>query len=456
MKLRFVSHASFSLSARNATLLTDPWLRGRAFNNGWALLSPSASVFWPDIDYIWISHQHPDHLNFPTLRSIPPGERRRLTVLYQKHASRRVPRVLQGMGFTNVNELPLNRWITLRNGLEIICGSVGSMDSWIAIRTDDVTVLNLNDCVMTRRHLARIAKMTGKVTVLLSQFSFANWIGNHADEKDEAGRKLRELSYRVQYLKPEFTVPFASFIYFASQENCWMNAFANTPQRVMELGLPGVNFMYPGDEWDSEAGGFRSAEAVSRYMADIARPKPISHTPRPVSPANILESANRMMNIMRSQFGKLLINRIPPELFLLHDIDKVLVLNPSGICEVMEADDISRREARFVTSSQMAWFAFSYLWGWDALEVSGMYFDRRWRERYALPFYRNAVNSDFLNFRGVRQSMRTLAFLWAKRQEIADRMLTRIFGDKSNSDEADMLLPSDAAATKGILKQRAG
>jgi L-ascorbate metabolism protein UlaG (beta-lactamase superfamily) len=90
MKIRFVSHASFCVEACNTSLLTDPWLFGKAFNNGWALLSPAAEVHWPEIDYVWISHQHPDHLHFPTLKSIDPQQRRRLTVLYQKHGSARI------------------------------------------------------------------------------------------------------------------------------------------------------------------------------------------------------------------------------------------------------------------------------------------------------------------------------------------------------------------------------
>lgn len=456
MKLRFVSHASFSVRSRNTTLLTDPWLRGRAFNQGWALLSPAAPVSWPEVNYVWISHQHPDHLNFPTLRSIDPAERGRLEVLYQKHPSLRVPRVLRGMGFAKVSELPLNRWIALRDGLEIMCGSVGSMDSWIAIRAEGITVLNLNDCIVTRPHLAHIAKMVGQVTLLLTQFSFANWIGNHADEKDEAGQKLRDLRYRVECLKPEFTIPFASFIYFASHENCWMNEFAVTPRRVSEMGLPGVNFMYPGDEWDSELRSFRSEEAVRRYMEDIASPKPVRPTPPPVDAGSIRDAANRMMQTLRSQFGKFLIHRVPPESFYLHDLDQVLVVNPSGTCEVMPPDETSRLDARFVLCSQMAWYAFSYLWGWDAMEVSGMYLDQRWQEPCRLAFYLNAVNSDFLNFRSARQSMRTLAFLWAKRHELGARILQKVARDKLDNGGMEGLVPGEEEAFTRAAKRRAG
>jgi UDP-MurNAc hydroxylase len=171
MKIRFVSHASFSVESGGITLLTDPWLFGKAFNQGWALLSPAATVPWEKIDYVWISHQHPDHLHFPTLKSLPPQEKNRLTMLYQKHASQRIPKVLRGMGYPNVQEVTLNKWISLRGGVEVMCGSAGSMDSWIAVRAEGVNVLNLNDCVIEPAHLAYISKLVGKVTVLLTQFS---------------------------------------------------------------------------------------------------------------------------------------------------------------------------------------------------------------------------------------------------------------------------------------------
>lgn len=75
MKIRFVSNASFSVESNGTTLLCDPWLFGKAFNKGWALVSPAATVSWETIDYVWISHQHPDHLHFPTLKGFTTQQR---------------------------------------------------------------------------------------------------------------------------------------------------------------------------------------------------------------------------------------------------------------------------------------------------------------------------------------------------------------------------------------------
>jgi UDP-MurNAc hydroxylase len=343
-------------------------------------------------------------------------------MLYQRHASPRIPKVLQALGYSTVRELRLNKWIPLRGGLEVMCGSVGSMDSWICFRTDGITILNLNDCVIEPGHLEYISELVGKVTVLLTQFSFANWIGNRSDELGEAETKLRELRDRINVLTPDATIPFASFIYFCNQENSWMNDFAVTPQRVADLGLPHVHFMYPGDEWNSEVRTFSSAQAIEKYMNDVASPKAIDPTPPPVSITTLQEAVDRTLRTVRARFGKFLISRIKPFSIYLHDLDKVLFVDPAGTCKVQAASKNTRDAARYVMCSQVAWYAFAYSWGWGAMDVSGMYFDRHFNKPNHLAFYLNCLSTELLSFGSMRQTRRTIEFLWAKRRELAYRV----------------------------------
>ena len=81
MKVRFVGHAGISVECQNQTILCDPWLVGKVFNNSWALLSPTSPPPFATVDYIWISHEHPDHFSFPSLKSIPDTDKARIKVL---------------------------------------------------------------------------------------------------------------------------------------------------------------------------------------------------------------------------------------------------------------------------------------------------------------------------------------------------------------------------------------
>ena len=72
-KIRFINHASFSIEWENKLLLMDPWYSGRIFNDSWSLLKDTSLEEIQGIEKInsiVISHEHPDHLHFPTLKKI--------------------------------------------------------------------------------------------------------------------------------------------------------------------------------------------------------------------------------------------------------------------------------------------------------------------------------------------------------------------------------------------------
>jgi UDP-MurNAc hydroxylase len=423
MKIAFINHASILLESRCANLLCDPWTVGKAFNEGWALLSPSAPVPYESVDYIWISHEHPDHFSFPTLKSIPQADRRRIVVLYQRHSSPRLTDALNQLGFLRVQELPLYRWVSLRDGFDVLCGSVGSMDSFLAVRAESECVLNMNDCVCNAAQLNYIRNLVGNVSLLFTQFSFANWIGNHADEMNAVREKLDEFALQRSIFQPEFTVPFASFVYFCNRENFWMNEFMVTPKQIATLDLPGVNFMYPGDVWDSQTRMFESARAVAQFTKDMEA-RSADPTPPSIDEGKIHDAAVRLFAQLRKKFGKAVLGRIRPFKIYAHDLDRIFWIYPSEArCEVM-AGGAAAGDARYVMCSQVAWYTLAHTWGWATLEVSGMYLDQEFKEKGPdehLSRLINALSTDLLNFSTPARTFRTLGFFWRKRYELLRR-----------------------------------
>ena len=92
--ITFVNHASIIFSHGNVNLITDPWLFGSAFNNGWELVSKTKMQIqdFEKITHIWFSHEHPDHFNIPVLKSIPEEIRKKITVLFHETLDHRVLR----------------------------------------------------------------------------------------------------------------------------------------------------------------------------------------------------------------------------------------------------------------------------------------------------------------------------------------------------------------------------
>ena len=72
MKIQFFNPACFSIEYKDNLLLYDPYLNGTAFNNGWDLILEDINVRF-DLtkkNFIYYSHEHPDHFSIQFLKSI--------------------------------------------------------------------------------------------------------------------------------------------------------------------------------------------------------------------------------------------------------------------------------------------------------------------------------------------------------------------------------------------------
>ena len=85
-KITFLNHASFSLENDDSLTLVDPWYFGRIFNNSWSLLKDTddSKIDYSKLKYISISHEHPDHLHWATLKHIKSKTENEVTILYPK------------------------------------------------------------------------------------------------------------------------------------------------------------------------------------------------------------------------------------------------------------------------------------------------------------------------------------------------------------------------------------
>ena len=338
MKITFVTHAGFLTEVNGKTILTDPWIKGKAFNDSWALLSKPFDVDYSTLDYIFISHEHPDHFSFPSLKSIPENDRKRIKILYQQHASKRLNEAFIKLSFHSVIELPLYQWTNVE-GLNLFCGSAGSMDSFLAIKEENQILLNLNDCVFNRKQYEYISKLVGKVTLLFTQFSFANWVGNDRDEVGNAQKKIEDIKLQLEIFKPTYTVPFASFVYFCNEQNARMNAWINTPKKIESLNLTGMHFMYPGDTIDLSNPEFKSAEAVEKFMMDLASIT-IDPTPAPKTFEEIIEAVNQNLSNFRKHIIGPFRSVIKPFSIYITDLNKAIEIDAkNGLVKEIDASN---------------------------------------------------------------------------------------------------------------------
>lgn len=188
MKLRLLSHASVVIGTADATVLTDPWFEGTAFDDSWAL-APPADVRPDDlqrVSHVWITHEYPDHFHPRTLRSRTDEFKQRVEVLFQKNNSSKMFEAMRKLGYRHFRALPNRRWVRISPHTEIYCYQVGAMDSVLAVRDPSGLVLNVNDAEINRRDCAILAREVGRPDLVLNQFSIAGYSG----EEDERSARL--------------------------------------------------------------------------------------------------------------------------------------------------------------------------------------------------------------------------------------------------------------------------
>lgn len=377
MRIEWVNHASFVVQSGPIQLICDPWIEGTAFNNGWKLLSPTKFSYsdFSSISHIWFSHEHPDHFSPPNLRKIPEQYRRTITVLFHHTKDRRVINVCKSLGF-RTEELPWEETVEIAPDFQLLCGTAGLIDSWLAIKAAGKMLLNMNDCVYDRpRELENVKSRVGKVDVLLSQFSYANWVGNPDDTATHmrhAERKRAELAKQVRLFRPTQLIPSASFVYFCHAENIFMNDQANRIRTIAQfaentLGVETI-VLYPGDVW--ELGNHKDSNAsLVSYEADFASCQSTEPLTSPsISFNKLKETTEAFVSKCMKRNNPFLLRALPSAVVRINDLGMNVEFSyRTGLVEA------AGRQPDISMSSDSLLYCVAYDWGGDTLAVNGRF-----------------------------------------------------------------------------------
>jgi UDP-MurNAc hydroxylase len=302
MQVRLVSHASVVISTADVRIWTDPWLVGKVFNDSWSLLVPPAwdEAMLDEIDHLWVSHEHPDHFNLPTLKALPAAFKRRVTVLFQALNTDKMFDAFRRLGFVKLRALPHRELVALTPNTSVYCYQVGQMDSCLAVRGDGQLLVDINDAEADAGDCRTMRADLGPARVVLNQFSLAGYsceADRDARLPGKARRILDNMIANHRDLGADATIPFASFVYFSSVDNAYMNAYANSPRAAhaafaaagLELAVLDHGDTYTvGAPWDS-------GPALRRYDAAWAALPGLPLDPvAPVALAEICAAAERL------------------------------------------------------------------------------------------------------------------------------------------------------------------
>lgn len=383
MKIRFVGHACVVVECSGSSILMDPWFSGKIFNNSWTLHPQPVfdSTLLDRIGYLWISHEHPDHCHFPTLGSFPDSFKERVTLLFQTRDSEKMVSAFKKLGYKRIQLLPHRQIVQLagcssdRGGTKVYCYHAGLMDSALAVLNDGKVALNANDARISTAECGLIAKDLGHVDVLLNQFSLAGYAGFDPPERylpERAKQILRNVSAVHRALDAKVTIPFASFIYFSSDDNKYVNRFANSAKDAYDyLTARDQNaaVLFPGDSYEVRS-AHDSSQALQRY-AELTPWEELPYDPIETRPLSEIAAAYRAMaEQIRDHYPRALLMLLRPVTIKIPDLDKTIIFSlANGTIE--EALDSSSPDLSI--NSQPLWFGFKFPFGIQTLGVSARF-----------------------------------------------------------------------------------
>ncbi len=295
MRVTYYGQACTLTQAGDLKILTDPWLTEGAYQGTWfhthvladAGVTPESLP--KDLDYLFLSHEHQDHMDVATLNHFPAN----LPILICQFPSSKFRNFLQGLGFTNIRELASGERTHLGDGVyATIYGTVEyTNDSAILLEHDGVRLFNETDCKLSYGHLQKIGQLG--IDIGFFMFSGANWYPIMYDyppdtmlELVRRRRKslLESFVRRVKLTKPRFAVPAAGPCTILDPQMLWLNEEdrgifidpAIAIEQLRRANLPSEPlYMAVSDVWDSQAGFDPHAPAPLRvprrdYLHDAA------------------------------------------------------------------------------------------------------------------------------------------------------------------------------------------
>jgi UDP-MurNAc hydroxylase len=268
MKVTYLGHACIMVESGGSRILMDPWLTDPTYHGTWWHYPPLAMGVkdLPKLDYLYISHEHPDHFDPPTLEQIDKN----VQVFIANYRRKRFRDRLRDIGFKRITELEFGEEVRCNGeglSLRLIPPDRTWDDSAILLKDGRTTVLNVNDCHLDDVTLAGIGE-TESVDLAFLTFTGASQYPGCFEFplEDKIARwrasktaHLEEFVSWATLLKAKRAVPAAGNFALLAPDQLFMNTsdYVNTPQEAVDLlherapHIEGLQ-MNPGDVWTSD------------------------------------------------------------------------------------------------------------------------------------------------------------------------------------------------------------
>jgi UDP-MurNAc hydroxylase len=248
MRIKYYTAAVITIEVDGLKILCDPWLYQGAFYGSWHHYPPFEfdPKEFDDIDYIYISHTHEDHLCKKSMEALNKD----IPVLIHKFKSPFVKRIIERIGF-NVIEIPHGERYNLTDKVHFKIfssqetsesdeGKQTAIDTYCLISDGKHTFVNTNDNFIENieSELHKIKEEYGDIDFLAHVYTSASCYPQTtlslSDEECEK-EKIRVTKWcydraatLIKTLNPKYYMPFAGFYLLSGKLSLLNNKKVNS------------------------------------------------------------------------------------------------------------------------------------------------------------------------------------------------------------------------------------
>ncbi len=331
------------------------------------------------VDYLWLSHEHPDHCHFPTLDSFPAAFKARVTVLFQDRDYTKVFGALRKLGYQRFKRLPHRVVVPLSDkpdATKVYCYHAGLMDSALAVLSQWQVIFNANDARISVGECKGILDDVGHVDVLLNQFSLAAYAGFEPHEKYLAATSeadSRECLVGASRAGCEGHDPVRELhVLFEPRQQVRQQLceFRARRSRLFDRVMASARRYFIRETLTRSAPSTihrtRWRNSTNCRASKSARYDPVESK----TMAEIVAAYDSLAANMREKYSMLLLRMLRPVTIRIPDLDKTVVFRlAKGSLE--EIDNAT--EPDLVINSQPLWFGFKFPFGIQTLGVSARF-----------------------------------------------------------------------------------
>ncbi|KAA6441249.1 hypothetical protein FEM33_02770 [Dyadobacter flavalbus] len=263
MKVTHLNSATEIITVNGIKILTDPWLDDGIYYGSWYIYPPynQSHTLLEDIDYVYISHIHPDHFCEKSMKRLSKN----VKILIHNYEDKSLRRKIEMLGFSSIIELNNNERILLENQVYInifaadncnpeICGKAfgcffpsatlgktNQIDSMCVIDNEKYVLVNTNDCPypIAYEALTRIVQQYPQIDFLLVGYAGASLYPYAMSDYSETEmftaqqqtkqRGLNMATKIINKINPRFFMPFAG-TYVLGGANWKLNKYSPIPE----------------------------------------------------------------------------------------------------------------------------------------------------------------------------------------------------------------------------------